>query len=169
MHEWSLFTEGLSSGADRGLVYSLLTSRPDNRRPLTWERNQVDLLIREGRKFVCPWTGKNLGSGKYAIDHIVPVSVYPTNELWNLVPSDERFNSHVKRARMPTSARMAEAMPHLARTYGSYVNSLVLRDALDFDVGERFALPPASLPEDVARAVARITLAIADARSVERF
>ncbi|MDP9457443.1 MAG: hypothetical protein CYG60_03020 [Actinobacteria bacterium] len=170
VHEWSLFTEGLSSsGADRGLAYSLLTSRPDNRRPLTWERNQVDLLMREGREFVCPWTEKRLGAGRYAIDHIVPVSVYPTNELWNLVPSDERFNSHVKRARMPTTARMAEATPRLARTYEAYAASLSLRGALDSDVGERFALPPASGPEAIARAVARTTLAIADARSVERF
>ncbi len=170
VHEWSLLTKRLSSsGADRGLAYSLLTSRPDNRRPLTWERNHVDLLMREGRRFVCPWTGKDLGSGRYAIDHVVPVSVYPTNELWNLVPSDERFNAHVKRARMPTPERMAEATPQLARTYEAYAASFALRGALDSDVGERFALPPASRPEAVARAVAKTTLAIADARSVERF
>lgn len=170
VHEWSLFTERLSSsGADRGLAYSLLTSRPDNRRPLTWERNHVDLLIREGHRFMCPWTGKSLGSGRYAMDHVVPVSVYPTNELWNLVPSDERFNAHVKRARMPTPSRMAEAQLRLAQIYESYAASFALKDALDSDVGERFALPPASEPETVAQAVAKTTLAIADARAVERF
>jgi hypothetical protein len=169
VHEWSLFTEGLYTGADRGVAYSLLTSRPDNRRPLTWERNHVDLLMREGREFVCPWTERRLEAGRYAIDHIVPVSVYPTNELWNLVPSDERFNSHVKRARMPAPARMAQATPRLARIYEAYAASFALRGALDSDVGERFALPPASEPEAVARAVAKTTLAIADARAVERF
>lgn len=170
VHEWSLFTEGLaSSGVDRGLVYTLLTSRPDNRRPLTWERNHVDLLMQGGRTFVCPWTGKKLEAGRYAIDHIVPISVYPTNELWNLVPSDERFNAYVKRARMPTPSRMSEAAPRLARTYGLYAASVALKDALDSDVGERFALPPVSEPEAVARAVAKIALAIADARAVERF
>ncbi len=170
VHEWSLFTEGISSsGADRGMAYSLLTSRPDNRRPLTWERNHVDLLMREGREFVCPWTEKRLGAGRYAIDHVVPVSVYPTNELWNLVPSDERFNAHVKRARMPTPARMAEATPRLAQTYEAYAASFSLRGALDSDVRERFALPPASQPEAIARAVAKTTLAIAEARAVERF
>ncbi len=169
VHEWSLLTEKLSSGTDRGVAYSLLTSRPDNRRPLTWERNHVDLLMREGRRFVCPWTNRRLEVGRYAIDHVVPVSVYPTNELWNLVPSDERFNSHVKRARIPTSARMAEATPRLARTYEAYAASSALRGALDSDVGERFALPPASGPEAIARAVAKTTLAIAEARAVERF
>jgi transposase len=94
IHEWSLFTESLTSSAtDRGETYRLLTSRPDNRRPLTWERNQIELLMLEGKSFTCPWTGKHLTPRKYAVDHIVPVAVYPTNELWNLVPSDHYFNS----------------------------------------------------------------------------
>lgn len=119
VHEWSLFTESLTSSiADRGQTYRLLTSRPDNRRPLTWERNQVELLMLEGKTFVCPWTGKQLTPRKYAMDHIVPIAVYPTNELWNLVPSDHYFNLHTKRARMPTSSRMAEAEKRLAQTYG---------------------------------------------------
>jgi hypothetical protein len=41
IHEWCLFTEGVSRKSDqpitRGEIYQLLTSRPDNRRPLTWE------------------------------------------------------------------------------------------------------------------------------------
>jgi HNH endonuclease len=53
----------------------------------------------EGKTFVCPWTGKQLTPRKYAMDHIVPIAVYPTNELWNLVPSDHYFNLHTKRAR----------------------------------------------------------------------
>ena len=61
IHEWSLFTESLSiSAVDRGETYCLLTSRPDNRRPLTWERNQIELLMLEGEVFTCPWTGKRL-------------------------------------------------------------------------------------------------------------
>jgi hypothetical protein len=170
IHEWSLFTEGLaSSGADRGNIYRLLTSRPDNRRPLTWERNQIELLMLEGMFFVCPWTGKNLTLRKYALDHIIPISVYPTNELWNLVPSDEYFNAHIKRARMPTPSRMAEATIRLVRTYELYMGSQALKEALRSDLKERFALAPISKPEEVAEAVAKTTLAIADARGVERF
>ena len=52
IHEWSLFTESVAQLAGavvrRGDVYTLLTDRPDNRRPLDWERNQVDLLMMEG-------------------------------------------------------------------------------------------------------------------------
>ena len=170
VHEWSLFTEGLaSSGADRGRVYSLLTSRPDNRRPLNWERNQVEVLMLEGRTFVCPWTGKDLAAGNYAMDHIVPVSVYPTNELWNLVPSDGHFNSHTKRARMPTAPRMVAASHRLARTYGLYMGSHALGQALRSDLRERFALSPIDKPEEIADAVAAAALSIADARGVARF
>ncbi|MGI9145973.1 MAG: hypothetical protein ACR2IK_05410 [Chloroflexota bacterium] len=53
IHEWSLFTESVAQPGGppvrRGEVYTLLTDRPDNRRPLEWERNQVDRLLMEGR------------------------------------------------------------------------------------------------------------------------
>jgi hypothetical protein len=170
IHEWSLFTErATASGIDRGRAYSLLTSRPDNRRPLTWERNQVELIMLEGGMFECPWTAKKLTPSGYAMDHIVPISVYPTNELWNLVPSDARFNAHVKRARMPTPPRMAEATLRLARTYALYTTSPILKDALGADLEERFALAPVAGPRDIAAAVAKATLSIANARGVERF
>ncbi len=170
IHEWSLFTESLSiSSLDRGEVYHLLTSRPDNRRPLTWERNQIELLMLEGKSFACPWTGKRLAPHKYAIDHIIPVSVYPTNELWNLVPSDKYFNAHTKRARMPTPSRMAEAKTRLTQTYKLYMISPPLRSALHSDLKVRFTLNESAKPEQVADVVARATLAIADARGVERF
>jgi hypothetical protein len=170
IHEWSLFTErSIASGIDRGRAYSLLTSRPDNRRPLTWERNQVELIMLEGGTFECPWTAKKLAPRGYAMDHIVPISVYPTNELWNLVPSDASFNAHVKRARMPTPSRMTEATSRLARTYKLYATSPILKEALGVDLEERFSLAPVAEPEDIAAAVARATLSIADARGVERF
>lgn len=170
VHQWSLFIEGLAhSGADRGRAYFLLTSRPDNRRPLSWERNQIELLMLEGKTFVCPWTGRNLVARNYAIDHIIPVSVYPTNELWNLVPSNEYFNAHTKRARMPTASRMTSATLLLAQTYGLYMGSQTLGQALRSDLRERFALSPISKPKEIAETVAGATLAIADARSVERF
>src|SRR6185436_13861893 len=58
IHEWCLFTERVARAAgqaiDRGQIYVLLTDRPGNRRPLTWERNRVDLLLLEGRAFTCP-------------------------------------------------------------------------------------------------------------------
>jgi hypothetical protein len=52
LHEWCLYSERVvqpsGTTVDRGDVYRLLTDRPDNRRPLTWERNRIDLLLLEG-------------------------------------------------------------------------------------------------------------------------
>ena len=60
IHEWCLFTETTETGSQRGITYTLLTARPDNRRPLTWERNQMEILMMEGQVFECPWTHKVL-------------------------------------------------------------------------------------------------------------
>lgn len=93
-------------------MYRLLTDRPDNRRSLTWERNQVDLLLLEGEVFTCPWTQRTLGSQTaYDIDHLILVAVYPMNELWNLVPCDREFNQHIKRDRLPDEGRLQTAEP----------------------------------------------------------
>ena len=143
IHEWSLFTESVTQPSgikiERGHVYTLLTDRPDNRRPLDWERNQVDLLLMEGRSFVCPWTGKSLRRPiDYDLDHLLPVSVYPINELWNLAPTDRQFNQHVKRDRMPTHDLLVVAAPRLELAYEHYTCSSVLGDALHQDVAARF-------------------------------
>ncbi|RZK34411.1 MAG: hypothetical protein EOO61_13640 [Hymenobacter sp.] len=102
LHEWSLFTESVEQYPQpqrtRGEVYTLLTARPDNRQPLTWERNQINILLVEQVTFVCPWTQKHLTqSYQYDLDHLLPLTVYPINELWNLLPVDREFNQRVKR------------------------------------------------------------------------
>ena len=56
IHEWCLFSERVNQESEtsisRGCIYQLLTDRPDNRRPLTWERNKIDLLLMGGHS-VC--------------------------------------------------------------------------------------------------------------------
>jgi len=176
LHEWCLFTEGLdqsgSSPVDRGDIYRLLTARPDNRRPLTWERNQVDLLLREGKVFRCPWTQRQIVLGTdYALDHLLPVSAYPINELWNLVPSDPRFNSHDKRDRLPSLACLQQAEPHLVSTYDHYCTSATLQPAFREDIQLRFvvASPPHLVTAVIARAVVDLLDQFADLRSLDRF
>lgn len=177
IHEWCLFTERVDQEAeqevDRGLVYRLLTARPDNRRPLTWERNQVDLLLMEGREFTCPWTERHIRQGtSYDMDHLLPVSVYPINEMWNLVPSDPHFNSYTKRDRLPTPERLANAEPYLREAYINYGTSPALAQALREDVRLRFSTVQVSdtdFPLAVARAVTLFIDRVADSRSLVRF
>jgi hypothetical protein len=168
IHEWSLFTERVGANASRGEAYSLLTERPDNRLPLDWERNHIDILMDEGQRFDCPWTGRPLGRGAYQLDHIVPVSVYPFHELWNLVPSDPRFNMHHKRARLPGGEALRAASVTLEQTYTTYGASTGLSQALRDDVGVRFAGGDAT-PRGLTVSVARLVESIASARNVARF
>ena len=158
VHEWSLFTEQLGA-ASRGEVYALLTARPDNRRPLTWERNHVDVLLLEQHRFTCPWTGKVISrSDEYDLDHLLPLSFYPVNELWNLLPVDRTFNQRTKRNRLPSAASLAAARSGLAASYGTYGLSTALGQALQQDAALRFgALVGADFPAQLAaRAVAFI-------------
>jgi len=158
VHEWSLFTEQLGA-APRGEVYALLTARPDNRRPLTWERNHVDVLLFEQHRFACPWTGKVISRpDEYDLDHLLPLSFYPVNELWNLLPVDRTFNQRTKRDRLPSAASLAAARPGLAASYSTYGQSAVLSLALQQDAALRFgALAGGDFPTQLAaRAVAFI-------------
>jgi len=170
IHEWSQLTERLAgdTSVGRGEVYALLTERPDNRLPLQWERNQVNLLMLEGHTFSCPWTGQPLTSAAYDLDHIVPVSIYPFHELWNLVPADPAFNRHRKSARLPGEGAMQRATPQLLATYLSYRSSPVLADAFGADVALRFSR---TLPEPLAvvAAVRALVVRIGVARNVARF
>ena len=144
LHEWCLFTEGVTQDNDRqaarGEVYTLLTARPDNRRPLSWERNQVDILLHESHHFTCPWTLKRLTQPQhYDLDHLLPLAVYPVNELWNLLPVDREFNQHTKRDRVPDAQRLTAAEPLLAAAYGTYQHSPALQKAMREDAALRFA------------------------------
>lgn len=177
VHEWCLFTERVEQDPgrhlNRGDIYELLTSRPENRRPLTWERNHIEILLIEGATFICPWTEQPIVLGRpYDIDHILPVAIAPINELWNLIPANATFNQHVKRDRLPSRERLLRAEPHLARAYGHYGASPALLTTLADDVGLRFRglrrVDPA-FPKLVAQSVTRFVDQVATYRNLARF
>ena len=176
IHEWCLFTEGVTQPASslvtRGQVYTLLTARPDNRRPLSWERNQVDVLLLEQVTFTCPWTRKVIRQpGDYDLDHLLPLAVYPVNELWNLLPVDREFNQRVKRDRVPSSERLLEAQPWLAAAYTGYSHSAILAAAVQEDAATRFSSVRGQPNFAAALAHQAITFidGVAAARYVTRF
>ncbi len=176
LHEWCLFTETVQQEggrtADRGEIYRLLTARPDNRRPLTWERNSVDLLLMEGRNFTCPWTERHISHGiQYDLDHLIPISIYPINELWNLVPSDPYFNAHVKRDRLPSLSRLKRAKPHIVLAYEHYSLSGRLAQAIREDVSVRFSTVHDDLafPVAVADVVMEFIRQVSESRNLARF
>jgi hypothetical protein len=176
LHEWCLFTEGVTqqqgNEVSRGQVYTLLTARPDNRRPLSWERNQVDILLHEQVSFTCPWTLKRLACPQdYDLDHLLPLAVYPVNELWNLLPVDRDFNQQVKRDKVPNAGRLAAAEPWLAAAYGTYLQAPALQRAVREDAALRFAGvgEEVNFAATLANCAVRFIDAVAAARYVQRF
>jgi HNH endonuclease len=176
VHEWSLFTERMAAAqaVTRGDVYTLLTARPDNRRPLTWESNQVDILLLEGEAFICPWTAKRIVQGvKYDLDHLLPIAIYPVNELWNLIPADPYFNRHKKCDKLPSTERLQAARPHLEWDYGQYGRSVGLAKALREDARLRFAtlgrIERSGFAGAVADVVVDLIEQVAQSRNLSRF
>jgi len=175
IHEWSLYTERVNQHTeiDRGIVYKLLTDRPNNRRPLTWERNRIELLMMEGAWFICPWTGRIIQSGTpFDLDHLLPLSIYPTNELWNLMPSIPDFNQRIKRDRLPSEHRLVNAQPHFIQNYALYLTDVKLKQALEEDVAIRFPDFPVDttyFSKTLAQSVTSLIRQVANARNIGRF
>jgi len=126
----------------------------------------------EGTEFHCPWTERLLKSGNYAVDHIIPITVLPINELWNLVPSDPYFNSHFKKHRLPSSDRLANAQPFLVETYIAYQSAVPLQKSIREEVNARFSEVPTSPVEFavfVAKSIAQFVEHVASSRNLSRF
>ncbi|MEW6420890.1 MAG: HNH endonuclease domain-containing protein [Deinococcota bacterium] len=172
IHEWSVFTESVSQefgSVSRGTVYQALTDRPDNRRPLTWERNRIDLLLMEGERLNCFWTGKLLSLGNYDVDHIIPVTTYPINDLWNLVPAESSFNRHIKRAMMPADEWRGILPARLIETYSFYERSPSLKDALSRSSCLRFTRAQTATLSRLAEAVTTMVFSVAESKNTPRF
>jgi len=71
-------------------------------------RQRFETLKQEkGHQHNCVWTDKSL-KHQYAIDHCMPFTRWPNNDLWNLLPSDVKANGE-KSDRLPTVSKMTDA------------------------------------------------------------
>ncbi|MEI6896591.1 MAG: class I SAM-dependent methyltransferase [Psychromonas sp.] len=78
------------------------------KRTTTEVRNRFESLKQtQGALHNCVWTNKSLKS-KYAIDHCMPFARWPNNDLWNLLPTDNKVNGQ-KSDRLPTELKMHSA------------------------------------------------------------
>ncbi|WP_353543609.1 HNH endonuclease [Deinococcus xinjiangensis] len=169
LHEWSLYVEQVRQepAVGRGQVFSLLTAMPEGRVALTWERHQVRLLMLAGHNFQCPWTGLNLSPTRFDLDHLIPISAFPINELWNLLPSDPQHNSHVKRHRIPSVQRLQQALPLLSQTYQHLGQAGITSQVLTRDAQQRFG--QGLTAPLLALAATDLADAVANSRNVPRY
>ena len=124
IHQWALFIEDVQQltrpHVNAGNVFQLMISRPDNRVPLEWERNRFIAIMGQNITFQCPWSKELITTDStFEVDHLIPVSVYPFNEIWNLVPTHPTANNR-KRDKIPSQHLLQQARPILQQTYQTY-------------------------------------------------
>ena len=55
-------------------------------------RGIYEQIARHGVDLRCVWTGRTLDRSTLAIDHVIPFSLMPNNDLWNLMPCYQGIN-----------------------------------------------------------------------------
>jgi 5-methylcytosine-specific restriction endonuclease McrA len=152
VYEWAMFLQNLESNEhlSRGDAFDYLTQRPEKREGLTWERDRVLELFDRVERLECPWTGRNILHQPFQLDHLIPIAVYPMNEMWNLIPTHPPANLR-KSHRIPSDALLQAALPRLMRTYQAYHHHPDLAGRLREDTQLRFGrdLNPSQLAPQV--------------------
>jgi hypothetical protein len=68
--------------------------RPALRNNLTKQRKHFwDIVLKEEGTLTCIYTGLELTTGNYAVEHFIPYSFVSHDLIWNLIPADKSFNS----------------------------------------------------------------------------
>ena len=75
------------------------------KRTTTEVRHRFEQLKQQAPEIAqCVWTAKSL-QNKYDIDHSMPFTRWPNNDLWNLLPTDSQINNQ-KSDRLPTEHKL---------------------------------------------------------------
>lgn len=114
--EPALLNEWSSLMAAYGLNKQRQFSKLDYLNALNWDdperttsriRKRVNALL-SSEDVACCWSGKNLKTTDYAVDHAFPFARWPNNDLWNLLPSRTKVNA-LKSDKLPTGLKLAES------------------------------------------------------------
>lgn len=76
-------------------------------RSTTDVRKRVEALQKANHKIQCVWSRKTIKQ-HYAIDHCLPFSRWPNNDLWNLLPTDTKVNLQ-KSDKVPSSKQLEKS------------------------------------------------------------
>jgi hypothetical protein len=126
---WAELTERFSrrQGIHAGEVLPLLLARAEPERGTHLAR-QVFAARGVDR---CAWSGRKL-AGVFAVDHVIPFSLWGNNDLWNLMPAHPKVNGE-KSDRLPAGELL------VARRASITENWQLLRDALPEPFGKQAA------------------------------
>ena len=105
VQEWAQVTQRFIN--NRGVAMHEILAKLqwiEAQRSTTEVRQRVERLKQQRHDIQCVWSMKQL-KNDYAIDHCLPFSRWPNNDLWNLLPSDQKVNLH-KSDRVPSKQQM---------------------------------------------------------------
>jgi SAM-dependent methyltransferase len=117
---WAALTERFSvREIHSGDVLRLLLARPDPERSTALARAEY---MRSGVQH-CAWSHRPITSREFAVDHIIPFSLWGNNDLWNLLPVHPQVNGD-KSDKLPATELLHERRVELT------TNWQLLREAL---------------------------------------
>jgi SAM-dependent methyltransferase len=86
----------------------------------------VESVRAKGKKLYCIWSDMPL-KDDYAIDHCLPFSYWPNNDLWNLLPTRPRVNN-AKSSRLPSAELLEKARERLFDWWDVAYNSEIIKE-----------------------------------------
>lgn len=79
-------------GVSEGKIVQLLSVEPTSERNVTAAAKVYRERAAAG-ELECVWSGRSLSLATLAVDHLLPFSVWKSNDLWNLVPANSGVNA----------------------------------------------------------------------------
>ncbi|WP_412972124.1 methyltransferase domain-containing protein [Glaciecola sp. MF2-115] len=102
-------------------------------------RDRFDQLI-GAHSMQCVWSAKSLRK-KYDIDHGMPFSRWPNNDLWNLLPSDIKVNNE-KRDKLPSAQTLKQSKSRMQEWWMmAWLNDNESKEKQRFFAEANLALP----------------------------
>jgi hypothetical protein len=156
------------SDMSAGEAFTAMTKKPEGRGSIQKYRK-----IFKGCELVCPYTRKplkDIDCDHFELDHVIPVAVYPINDLWNLLPVDAKSNSGAggKFAMIPHRDILFDAVPTIANVYELYLDTDYRRL---FKEQYKLRLGPSSFKDKRSLALKAVNFidSVAENRSVGRW
>ncbi len=135
---WADYMEGLPD-SPRGANLWKSLQWVDPRRDTSQVRTIAENLRAKGSRIHCVWSGKELHA-ELDIDHCFPVSAWPCQDLWNLLPAAPAVNNR-KRDRLISAERLMDAQERILDWWDrAYLRSPDLRVAERFPMEARMTL-----------------------------
>ena len=109
INQWASFSANAAAPDPVGVnkALSVIATPIIHRQDTAQARKIYEEITRHGVGLRCVWSGKSLDQSNLVIDHIIPFSLLPNNDLWNLMPCHNSINMR-KGDRIPSGALLAE-------------------------------------------------------------